>query len=230
MLLVSSRSLHLRLLQDKATWLKIKQVSCPCTCPRLLLGHHQTHGPCKTTQSGSRSNSVGVLARVLLVASHYTRGSCKTRQCSKGSDNFRVLAQVPPVASWSPPHLQVLQSNTTLLKVKLHWCPCTRAAACFSVTAFGAPGRQQNIAQTQSKLVSLHGHFWLLLGHHTRGSCKTRQHGSRSNKFSVLAWVPLVVWLATHEYKYENAMAVVATHFSHRAKRHWTSQAAVSTR
>ena len=30
---------------------------------------------------------------------------------------------MPPVASWSPPHFRVLQSNTTLLKVKLHWCP-----------------------------------------------------------------------------------------------------------
>ena len=70
---------------------------------------------------------------------------------------------------------------------KLHWCPCTHASACFSVTAFGALGRQQNIAQTQTKLVSLHGYFWLLLlGHHTRGSCKTRQHGSRSNKLCAL--------------------------------------------
>ena len=38
-------------------------------CPWLLLGHHQTHEPCKTTQYGRRSKSIGVLARVLLDAS-----------------------------------------------------------------------------------------------------------------------------------------------------------------
>ena len=48
------------------------------------------------------------------------------------------------------------------------------------------------MAEGQKALVSLHGYFWMLLGHYTRGSCKTRQCSSGSNKFRVLAQVPPV--------------------------------------
>ena len=71
-------------------------------CPRLLLGHHQTHRPCKTTGPVKQHNMaegqkslVSLHGYFWMLLGHYTRGSCKTRQCSSGSNKFRVLAQVP---------------------------------------------------------------------------------------------------------------------------------------
>ena len=66
---------------------------------------------------------MSLCGRFLFLLGHCIEGSRKTRQRGSGSNKFCVLAQVPPVASWSPPHLRVLQSNIILLKVKLHWCP-----------------------------------------------------------------------------------------------------------
>ena len=157
MLLVSSRSLHLRLLQDKATWLKIKQVSCPCaSAPGCFLVTTKLTKQRKVAQGQTALASLHGYFWLLL--GHYTRGSCKTRQCSKGSDNFGALAQVPSVASWSPPHL----------------------------------------AEGRTTLVSLHACFCLLLGHCVWGSWKITKHCSNSNETGVLARALLVASRSPH--------------------------------
>ena len=157
-----------------------------------------------------------------MLLGHYTRGSCKTRQCSSGSNKFRVLAQVPRCfsvttkltgpakqhnmaegqkASSLHGYFWMLLGHYTRGSCKTRQCSSGsnkfrvlgQVPRCFSVTTkLTGPAKQHNMAEGQKALVSLHGYFWMLLGHYTRGSCKTRQCSSGSNKFRVLAQVPPV--------------------------------------
>ena len=116
-------------------------------CPRLLLGHHQTHGPCKTTQYISRSKSIGVLARVLLDASRSRHSGLLQDKAMLRVNQVSCPCTSAPGCFSVTTKLTGPVSNTIWLKVKKQCCPCTGTSGCFSVTTLGAPARQGNGAQ-----------------------------------------------------------------------------------